>query len=489
MSGPSGEIVGVTGGQAGVAASWAALLALADRYDEAAERMRGWAGEGADVLLDPDLLASGLLSPVTFAEAEAGVLAATVGPDGVGTESLGWEVDARSLRLVVAALSAADSGVAEAVAGLEHLVGRTVGWTIGATAPALLPVGLLAAGRTVLLAPDLPQRAAPALERWLTAHPEEVEHLVAGGGGLLEGLWDGLTPTVPGGPWGLPLDTGDAAAAAALLSRLYPDGRVRATPLPGVRVEASSRAPGDVADLVEHVAQLSELSGPEHPEMNGTIELQTLTGGDGSVRHVLYLPGTDDMTTLPWTRDGDVRDMGTNLSLMGGLDDGYAHGVLAALERSGVGDDPVLVVGHSQGGMLAADLLASAPEHGVAISHAVTLGSPTGQLAGFPEGSHLLSLEHRGDVVPLLDGVANPDTVEQVTVTFDTDGATGGRSAGVADHHGFPAYAQGAALVDTSADPSVRAAVQELERAGFLRAPEGTSVTSRVLQLVREAQP
>ena len=54
---------------------------------------------------------------------------------------------------------------------------------------------------------------------------------------------------------------------------------------------------------------------------------------------------------------------------------------------------------------------------------------------------------------------------------------------------GFPAYAQGAALVDPSAAPSVRAAVQELERAGFLRAPEGTSVTSRVLQLVREAQP
>ena len=176
-------------------------------------------------------------------------------------------VDARSLRLVVAALSAADSGVAEAVAGLEHLVGRTVGWTIGATAPALLPVGLLAAGRTVLLAPDLPQRAAPALERWLTAHPEEVEHLVAGGGGLLEGLWDGLTPTVPGGPWGLPLDTGDAAAAAALLSRLYPDGRVRATPLPGVRVEASSRAPGDVADLVE-AAKSGRIDAQENPLTN-----------------------------------------------------------------------------------------------------------------------------------------------------------------------------------------------------------------------------
>ena len=126
-----------------------------------------------------------------------------------------------------------------------------------------------------------------------------------------------------------------------------------------------------------------------------------------------------------------------------------------------------------------------AAEHGVPISHAVTLGSPTGQLDGFPAGSHVLSLEHRGDVVPLLDGVANPDSVEQVTVTFES--RAGGE--GVAAHHGFEAYAEGAALVDASTDPSVHAAVRELHRAGFLGAAEGTEVTSRVFQVVREPQP
>ena len=248
---------------------------------------------------------------------------------------------------------------------------------------------------------------------------------------------------------------------------------------------ASGTAPDDVTDLVEHVAELSALSPPTHPEMNGTIELQTLTGADGSVRHVLYLPGTDDMATLPWTQDGDVRDMGTNLLLVAGEDDGYTRGVLDALAQARVGDDPVLVVGHSQGGMLAADLLASASEHGVSISHAVTLGSPTGHLDGFPPGSRLLSLEHHGDVVPLLDGAANPDTVEQVTVTFETGG--GEDTVGdVAAHHGFPAYAEGAALVDASTDPSVSGSVTALRDAGFLGAPDDTAVTSRVFQVVRQ---
>ncbi len=489
----SGEVPGrideVTGGAGGVAASYEALLALAAVLDDAAERLRGWAADGARLLLDPDLVASAVLSPGTFAEAEAAVLVATVGPDGVGVESLGWEADAGALRLVVAALETADTGTAAAVAEVEHLVGRAAGWTVGATAPVVLPAGALVAGRVALTTPGLPARVAPLVETWLTEHPDEVEHVVAGGGGFLEGLWDGLTPMAPGGHLGLTLDAADAGAAAGLLARLYPRRPITTTALPGVTVPSSTTAPADVADLVEHARELSELSGPDHPERNGTIELQTLTGPDGTSRHVLFLPGTDDMTTLPWTADGDVRDMGTNLRLVGGLDNGYADGVLDALAQAGVGDDPVLVVGHSQGGMLAADLLASASEHGMPISHAVTLGSPTGQLDGFPAGSHVLSLEHRGDVVPLLDGVANPDSLEQVTVTFEAGTETGTEPGDVAGHHGFEAYAEGAALVDASHDPSVHAAVAELRRAGFLGAPERTEVTSTVFQVVREPRP
>lgn len=406
-----GADVAVTGGVAGVAARHQELLALAWEYEEAAERMRGWAARGAAVLVDPDLLASGLLSPVTLGLAEAQVLAATAGPDGVGTESLGWEADAAALRTTAGALLDADR---LAAAGLERLA-LPLGWTL-VTAPFWVP------------------------------------------------------------------------PAAGLLARLYPDGSPAVRPVPGLAVPAATSAPRSVRDLVEHLRQLSALSPPGAPEHNGTLELQTLTGPDGERRHVLLLPGTDDMTTLPWTRDGDVRDMGANLALVGGVPDDHTDGVLEALAAAGVGDDPVLVVGHSQGGMVAAALLARADEHGLSIRHGVTVGSPTGQVADVPPGSQLLSLEHRGDVVPLLDGGANADSVGQVTVTFgpvEEPGSRGGLEA-LADRHGFAAYAEGASLVDASDHPSVRAQLAELRRADFLDPAEGTAVSSRLLQVVRD---
>ncbi|MGV3564498.1 MAG: alpha/beta fold hydrolase [Nocardioides sp.] len=409
MSGDAG--LEVTGGVAGVAARHEELLALAWEYDEAAERMRGWAARGAAVLVDPGLLASGPLSPVTLAAAEAQVLAATLGPDGVGVESLAWEADAAAVRLTAGLLLDADR---LASAGLDRL---------------LLPLGLV-----------------------LVSAP-------------------GWVPPVAG-----------------VLARLYPDGSPGVRPVPGVVVPASHTAPRSVRDLVEHLRQLSALSPPDAPARNGTFELQTLTTTEGARRHVLLLPGTDDMTTLPWTRDGDARDMGANLALVGGVPDDVTDGVLEALLDAGVGQDPVLVVGHSQGGMVAAALLARADEHGLSIRHAVTLGSPTGQLPGVPAGSQVLSLEHRGDVVPLLDGGANPDSVEQVTVTFgpvDDGGGRGGLEV-LADRHGFAAYAEGASLVDASDHPSVRAQVAGLRSAGFLDPADGTAVSSRLLQVVRE---
>ena len=43
-------------------------------------------------------------------------------------------------------------------------------------------------------------------------------------------------------------------------------------------------------------------------------------------------------------------------------------------------------------------------QHGYRVTHVVTAGAPVARLGPFPDGSHVLSLEQRGDVVPLLDG-------------------------------------------------------------------------------------
>ena len=180
------------------------------------------------MLLDGDLLESALLSPVSFAEAEAAVLAATSGPDGVLVASVVWEADAVTIRVAVRATQLTDELVARTWEVLDHQLGVTVGFTVAAGAPALV---LPAAGLALLwtqLPPDtqaaLQDKSLDELQEWLVDHPELVQHLANGGGGLLEGLWDGLTPVTPGGPFGVPLLVPDTESAAGLLAALYGDG-------------------------------------------------------------------------------------------------------------------------------------------------------------------------------------------------------------------------------------------------------------------------
>ncbi len=503
MTGSDGAVVvSVTGGVTGVSATYERLLALAVTLEAAAERMRGWAVRGAAVLVDGDLLASGLLAPLSLAEAEVAVVTATTGPDGVLTESAGWWLDAEALRLAVRLLQEADELAGHSLAAIDHALGRALGQTLAAGAPLWVPA--LAGGLTTaaLLWPQVPEPGRDLLlerldgegddlQEWVTEHPRLVERLAAGGGGLVDGLRGAGLPVGPAAPLpplgllgllGLLPPTRDTAAAARLLARAYSPGRPRTRALPGVTVPASAQRPGSVEDLVEHLAQLSELSAPGRPDMNGTIEVQSFTGDDGVARHVVYLPGTDDMTTWPWTQDDDVRDMGANLALVGDQPTAYGAGVLEAMQAAGIGpDEPVLLAGHSQGGLQAAQLLDE--QHGYRVTHVVTAGSPTAHLGPFPDGSHVLSLEQRGDVVPLLDGAPNPDSPEQVTLTFEA-GPLAGRD--VAGHHGFAAYAAGAAAADASTHPGVQEQVRSLHDSGFLGAQPPDGVRHGVYRITRE---
>ncbi len=344
-------ITDVTGGSHGMTVAYDHALALAGDYDAAGGRMREWAGRSGGVLLDGDLLESALLSPVSFAEAEAAVLAATSGPDGVLVASVVWEADAVTIRVAVRATQLTDELVAQTWEVLDHQLGVAVGYTVAAGAPALV---LSAAGLALLwtqLPPGtqtaLQDKSLDELQEWLVDHPEAVQHLVNGSGGLLEGLWDGLTPVTPGGPLGVPLLVPDTESAAGLLAALYSDGHHQTTPSP-LAIPGSETAPADLAALVQHLAQVDA-------QPNGTVEVQTIRTADGSVRHVVYLPGTDDLTTTPWSQDADVRDLGTNFLLVSGQDNAYQQGILDAMQQAGVRPgEPVALVGHSQGGMEAA---------------------------------------------------------------------------------------------------------------------------------------
>src|SRR3712207_6522248 len=112
-----------------------------------------------------------------------------------------------------------------------------------------------------------------------------------------------------------------------------------------------------------------------------------------------------------------------------------------------------MLVGHSQGGMVAAQ---AAHDSGTAdfpydVRSVVTAGSPVAR-AGVPPSVQVLALENAHDIVPHLDGRSNDDDPNVTTVTFDR------QTGSIGENHGIgSAYRYGARAVDRSTDPSIEA--------------------------------
>lgn len=169
--------------------------------------------------------------------------------------------------------------------------------------------------------------------------------------------------------------------------------------------------------------------------------------------------------------------METNYQLIGGMDSAYGRGVQQAMLDAGLDGKDVMLVGHSQGGMVSAALAADPgfTRH-FHVQHVVTAGAPTAQVAELPSGTHAIHLENRGDAVPLLDGEDNPDQPHRTTVRFD-DG-----SHDIADNHGLDHYARGAAAADASTHGSIRDQIDRMRSDGYLGSGSGpvqTYVVSR----------
>lgn len=137
-------------------------------------------------------------------------------------------------------------------------------------------------------------------------------------------------------------------------------------------------------------------------------------------RVIVYVPGTKkwspvagenplDLTSnvraiAPSTGDADASQLAAS-----------QRAVLAALAAAKVSsDDHVLFVGHSQGGIIAANI--AAERHDFQVAGLLTFGSPIAGVQVLPNTT-VLALEHTNDPVPQLDGGANPIRENWTTVT------------------------------------------------------------------------
>lgn len=224
------------------------------------------------------------------------------------------------------------------------------------------------------------------------------------------------------------VDTAGVAEAGALLTLAVPDGSGTAVRTGRVPVAA----PRGVGDLVTGLAAVDRSGGP------GGIDVRILTGPDGSRRAVVDISGT-----RTWGGGGsNPADLRTNAGGLAAENGAYSQGVLHALRRAGVrSDEPVMLVGHSQGGMVAVAAARQAAASGeFTVSHVLTAGSPIGRSVGaLPSSVRVLALENTRDVVPMLDGAANPDR-PNVTTVSGRIGGPGGVGFGGASHAVDDAY-------------------------------------------------
>jgi pimeloyl-ACP methyl ester carboxylesterase len=182
-------------------------------------------------------------------------------------------------------------------------------------------------------------------------------------------------------------------------------------------------------------------------------------------------------------------DLRTNLDIMAGRPDDVSELVVQAMRAAGIPPgEPILLAGHSQGGMVANQIAQDLSlQEQFSISAVLTAGSPVGMPPGdLPPGVLSLHLESGEDLVWALDGIANVDDPQRTTIRGDLADSShaADRAAALTPvaAHDVAAYARMARDVSALDHPSVTAFEDRLD---MLFGGPGTTASTRFYQGVR----
>lgn len=418
------------------------MLRLADLFDSAGDEMRDRSSLGAEILGDEAFAESAELAPVTFGQSESDILDATTGRHGLMVRSVELDADALIVRATVLTYRWIDDLQTAALKTLGSIAARAVGYLAPEVA---LGGAIFSAGLIETEALDREGLTA-YLNELAEANPELMDHFASGGGGLLDGLQmrallTSLTLAGPDGPAvargglravGAPDFAVDFAAGLRDIAGGYAEQADPSSPTQlSARLPADAAAPGSLEDLMSSLSRVED-----------GLLVQQLDGG----RFIAYLSHADSHPEGP-------------LRLVGGDNSARVATVVAALESAteGTDDARVMLVGHADGGVTAAELAAAASAASFTIDQVVTAGAPLAQVPRIPESTSLLALEDRADPVALLGSLINASVANRLTVVFD-----GGESRGAA------AYVAGGRAADQAGHPELRAAIKRIQELGYL---------------------
>lgn len=449
----------------GLSVETEALLAEAARLSAAAHIVDGWAGRAAGVrrqLDDAGLAGSSWGAVLALDTAQSGFAAAS-----------GSAHELSHALVMGAGRYAAAEGLAS---WLSDAGKRIAAGMLGMAAPTLLLAGASAAAMS--LGPALVAGLVTAVTD-PTAHAAAVDRLVREHGlpilsdpafvGLVRaavdqtdefvaGLFRSQALFAAGGALAAPENANLLIAAAAVVGMATGSRALRETE---VTVSLASRSTEDRSGAYEPVRGVADLADrvPPSDQDAPQVRIERYDTVDGP-RWIVYSAGTVEFGTTPAE---EPYDMTSNVhgvadaSLLGDLvrlpeeraasERAVRQAMAAAHVAPG---DPVIVVGHSAGGMVAANLAADPDLDVVA---AVNLGGPAAQVS--TGDTPVLSVAHSEDLVPATggSGVAAGGRIE-------VERSLGARAPGPGASfpaHALAEYQDTARLIDRSDDPRLGA--------------------------------
>ncbi|MDO4913768.1 MAG: hypothetical protein Q3961_04375, partial [Bifidobacteriaceae bacterium] len=196
----------------------------------------------------------------------------------------------------------------------------------------------------------------------------------------------------------------------------------------GNNIELTQQTPSkpvvqEMGSMQDTISQLRRLSNQTYAHASnettglsyGTIAIQRLQHFDNTQSWIVLIPGTDGMPDSPfgWPQNLELSSPAHQMNA------DSARMVRYAMKQAGIQPyDNVTLVGHSQGGLVAASIASG--DHDFSIRHVITAGSPIANHR-IPQHVQVTSIEMKTELVHNLDAQPNPTHRENwVTIRGNT---------------------------------------------------------------------
>jgi hypothetical protein len=212
-------------------------------------------------------------------------------------------------------------------------------------------------------------------------------------------------------------------------------------------LESRSQKPTSITNMLDTLWRISSKDEP-------TIGIDLFDNPTGNQTAVVYIPGTQ---TFGFGDGSNPLDMASNIQAMSASGGAASErAVLLAIMQAGISsNDEVILVGHSQGGMVAGNL--AAYPTGFIAAGLVAIGAPLAHIKNLK--APVMAIEHVNDPVPNLSGKANQIKKNWVTVQRISEKP---ESNAPMFSHSLKSYRNTTVAIDASSDVGIKNIKQEI---------------------------